>query len=286
MWQRGDRLLFRPGRRGPFIASGDTLLATLVAADPRIAVAAETEGWGIEHDLESGDLPCPSLRSPLVLISDRQRVDLRPFVRPEWARRAGRDRRGLWAEAEADAEVVCLRWRDPKLKGPRVIYSDPGAERVFGPNNKWLEPGGWEGEEWPGWASAAGRDRFGLWTAVEVGDVSFRLRWIHPGHFWMGSPEGRWHDARHEVTLTCGFWLGETACTQALWEAVDQEESEPISNAGPARRAGELGRLPGVSRGAEPPCPRPDSEAADRGGVGIRLPSGNGDQHLRRSAHR
>ncbi|HEX4954671.1 MAG TPA: formylglycine-generating enzyme family protein [Thermoanaerobaculia bacterium] len=79
--------------------------------------------------------------------------------------------------------------------------------------------------ERPAWASAAGRDRFGLWAAFEVEEVAHRLRWIPPGRFWMGSPEteaGRWDDdgPRHQVTLTEGFWLGEVPCTQALWERV------------------------------------------------------------------
>ncbi len=64
-----------------------------------------------------------------------------------------------------------------------------------------------------------------LWAKVEVEDVPVRFRWIPPGRFRMGSPDdeaGRWKDEgpRHEVTLTRGFWLAETSCTQALWEAV------------------------------------------------------------------
>ncbi|MEM9293233.1 MAG: formylglycine-generating enzyme family protein [Acidobacteriota bacterium] len=60
---------------------------------------------------------------------------------------------------------------------------------------------------------------------VEVDDVRYILRWIKPGTFWMGSPEdeeGRWGDEgpRREVTLTKGFWLGQTPCTQALWTTV------------------------------------------------------------------
>ncbi|MFN7952186.1 MAG: SUMF1/EgtB/PvdO family nonheme iron enzyme [bacterium] len=75
------------------------------------------------------------------------------------------------------------------------------------------------------WARDLGRDRFGLWAEIEVKGVRHRLRWIPPGRFWMGSPEGeagRWEDEgpRHLVTLSRGFWLGETPCTQALWEAV------------------------------------------------------------------
>ena len=46
-----------------------------------------------------------------------------------------------------------------------------------------------------------------------------------PGRFWMGSPAeeaGRYDDEgpRHEVTLTEGFWLADTPCTQALWQEV------------------------------------------------------------------
>ena len=92
----------------------------------------------------------------------------------------------------------------------------------------------------PAWASAIGRDRFGLWCEITVepsqGEpVIQRLRWVPPGRFWMGSPEEetrglakndderKWFDAehpRHLVTLTEGYWLFDTPCTQALWEAV------------------------------------------------------------------
>lgn len=74
-------------------------------------------------------------------------------------------------------------------------------------------------------ASAWGDDRYGLWCEIEVGGVVQRLRWIEPGEFWMGSERdalGSFDDEkpRHWVTLTRGFWLADTACTQALWQAV------------------------------------------------------------------
>ena len=80
------------------------------------------------------------------------------------------------------------------------------------------------------WASAQGRDRFGLWAEIDLGEgqdrqLIQRLRWIVPGEFKMGSPPkeaGRVNDEgpQHQVALTEGYWLFDTPCTQALWEAV------------------------------------------------------------------
>ena len=101
----------------------------------------------------------------------------------------------------------------------------------------------------PRWASAIGRDKYGLWAEftiegkvakpptkraakkksappkVPLGPVRQRLRWIPPGRFLMGSPpdeEGRYSDEgpQHEVTIAEGFWMFDTPCTQALWEAL------------------------------------------------------------------
>ena len=111
--------------------------------------------------------------------------------------------------------------------------------------------------ERPEWARRMGRDRYGLFADVQVPHrletelpVRFRLRWIPPGRFMMGSPSdevGRWDPARdaelltdedrktvspedlgeepHEVTLTRGFWMADTPVTQTLWTAV--QESNP-----------------------------------------------------------
>ncbi len=77
----------------------------------------------------------------------------------------------------------------------------------------------------PPWASEWGEDDHGVFVAFAVGEVSQRLRWIPPGRFRMGSPETetgrRDHEGpRHHVTLSRGFWLGDTPCPQALWLAV------------------------------------------------------------------
>lgn len=89
----------------------------------------------------------------------------------------------------------------------------------------------------PDCATAWGDDRFGLWFDFEIGGVTQRMRWIEPGTFWMGSDaaeknsfhaqdDQRLRDLvksespRHLVTLTEGYWLADTTCTQALWKAV------------------------------------------------------------------
>ncbi len=77
----------------------------------------------------------------------------------------------------------------------------------------------------PPWAVAWGRDHFGLFVTFAVEGVDQTLRWSPPGRFVMGSPEdepGRYDDEgpRHEVLIQEGFWLFETPCTQALWQAV------------------------------------------------------------------
>ena len=87
----------------------------------------------------------------------------------------------------------------------------------------------------PRWASGWGQDQWGVFVEITLQDVTQRLRWIPPGQFQMGSLEEEtrelakeeyeraWFDTehpRHQVTLTEGYWLFDTPCTQALWEAV------------------------------------------------------------------
>ena len=76
----------------------------------------------------------------------------------------------------------------------------------------------------PAWASAAGRDEFGLWADLTITGVTQRLRYIPAGTFLMGSPENEYGHERDEtqvrVTLSQSYWLADTECTQGLWVAV------------------------------------------------------------------
>ncbi len=113
--------------------------------------------------------------------------------------------------------------------------AEPTATPKVSPSS--AAPHGTEAPPFPGvidW----GVDDFGSFARIAVGGVTQTLRWIPPGTFWMGSPEdepGRHEDEgpRHAVTLSAGFWLFDTPCTQALWEAVMGDN--PSAFRGPAR---------------------------------------------------
>jgi len=96
----------------------------------------------------------------------------------------------------------------------------------------------------PEWASGWGQDEYGVFVEITVGDVNQCMRWIPPGQFLMGSLESEhgnlakeeyekeWfarEAPRHEVSISKGFWLFDTAVTQALWLAVMGENPSHFS---------------------------------------------------------
>jgi len=74
------------------------------------------------------------------------------------------------------------------------------------------------------WADNSGHDEYGLYAELVYQGVRQIFRWINPGQFWMGSPKTEVNrednETLHEVTLTEGLWLADTACIQDLWQAV------------------------------------------------------------------
>ncbi|MBA3709815.1 MAG: formylglycine-generating enzyme family protein [Planctomycetes bacterium] len=67
-------------------------------------------------------------------------------------------------------------------------------------------------------------DEHGRFVDVAVLGTRQRFRYCPPGRFLMGSPDNesrRGSDEDiHQVTLTQGFWIADSECTQALWNAV------------------------------------------------------------------
>ncbi len=86
------------------------------------------------------------------------------------------------------------------------------------------------------WMSDMGRDQFGDWAAIRVGNQAIRLRLLPATQqFYMGSPPdepGRQPtETRHEVELTRSFWISETEVTASLWQAVTGSESPQTASA-------------------------------------------------------
>ena len=95
----------------------------------------------------------------------------------------------------------------------------------------------------PSWASVTGTDRFGTWADLTIpaggtNPATQRMRLIPAGRFVMGSPDdeaGRNANEGplHKVTIAQPFWLFDTPCTQAFWQAAMGEN--PSHFKGPAR---------------------------------------------------
>ena len=76
----------------------------------------------------------------------------------------------------------------------------------------------------PIWSTNSGTDQYGKWAEFEIAGVVQRMRWIEPTTFLMGSPDTEVNhcdeEHQHSVTLTTGYWLADTTCTQELWQSV------------------------------------------------------------------
>ena len=169
--------------------------------------------------------PIPVPESPLFRLStDREDWIFDQIGKPDWADAIGRDRQGLYVEVQAGPERLRLYWQPGQAR-------DGAVPQI---------PGTWGGFE------TLGRDAFGLWaelvlyswkqmTFADPMDTPFsyykrvvqRFRRINPGSFLMGSPTNEPEreslgadETQHEVTLSRGFWLADTACTQAFWQEV------------------------------------------------------------------
>ena len=149
-------------------------------------------------------------------------------------------------------EANCIRFGDAASGGSpigRINTCDDRLEVIdaaneFGRLTKSEFP---PNHDFPEWASEVGCDQYGYFACFTVRDVTQRMRWISPGTFLMGSPEdedGRYDDEgpQHEVTISNGFWLFDTPCTQELWVAV--MGNNPSLFKGDRRRARIFSRRP------------------------------------------
>ncbi|MEM9160560.1 MAG: formylglycine-generating enzyme family protein [Verrucomicrobiota bacterium] len=74
----------------------------------------------------------------------------------------------------------------------------------------------------PKWAEGWGEDDFGTFAELRIGSATMEMRWIPPGRFEMGEKGGV-----RDVSLTQGFWLSATQCTQTQWRELVPENPNP-----------------------------------------------------------
>jgi formylglycine-generating enzyme required for sulfatase activity/tRNA A-37 threonylcarbamoyl transferase component Bud32 len=81
-----------------------------------------------------------------------------------------------------------------------------------------------QGGEEAAWPAGAGTDKAGSWRELAAGPVHARFRYCPAGAFTMGSPMGEpgrdEGEVAHQVTISHGFWLMDSACTQALYQEI------------------------------------------------------------------
>ncbi|MBI5766755.1 MAG: formylglycine-generating enzyme family protein [Verrucomicrobia bacterium] len=80
-------------------------------------------------------------------------------------------------------------------------------------------------------AESSAAPRFG--ENFALAQPTLPLVWIAPGTFWMSGTHGAGDDT--EVTLTRGYWLGQTEVTQAQWQGVIEDNPLPFFTRGSDR---------------------------------------------------
>jgi formylglycine-generating enzyme required for sulfatase activity len=167
-------------------------------------------------------------RGKLRLTSTHHEIVIKFREKLSWAEGWGRDERGLFIILPHGEQTRKAYWFNPG----RYSVGDDAAISIDINHGFWWHEREFEkhlelGFGKPSWAHRFGRDKYGLYADFKVKGVTQRMRWIMPGKFMMGSPQSEPErlddEQQHKVILTRGFWLAETACTQALWLAVMED---------------------------------------------------------------
>jgi formylglycine-generating enzyme required for sulfatase activity len=241
---KGKPMRLELGQQGMTFSAetqGASPLLSLDSANNWLAarVRAEAEEQRHVFNLEQEStlaFPVP-LEGRVTLDAEGVRVELETFRKPKWADEIGRNRNGLYAGISTGSVKQWLFWLPPGR------YPVAGANSSFTVSKGfWMDEGEFiafqrEGFVKPDWADIVAIDQYGIYADFSVKGVVQRMRLILPGEFKMGSPEHEKErldrETLHDVLLTERFWLAESACTQALWQAVMGEN--PSRFKGPQR---------------------------------------------------
>jgi len=246
--QRGEKLVFQKGETGGSdSAPSGSVLGTIKARE----LVETSDGAGTVKRVLQDGLALPLPPSGLFTISTSEMVlSFDSMEKPPWAEALSCGapgaslsplprENGLFATLPLNRSIVVWAFpKDSAVGGTQSIFSDlsdGGKEHGLWVNSSERDA---LVNDWPdlSWAKDHGLDQYGLWAAFEYAGVRQVMRWIRPGTFTMGSPADeaeRYDDeTEHEVTLTEGFWLADTACTQELWQAVTGQNPSQFTHAG------------------------------------------------------
>jgi formylglycine-generating enzyme required for sulfatase activity len=206
-----------PGGEGGFplgwlLSGSGSVFATFYRTDEAEGAATTIEcSWG-------QGLPKEEARGAksIKLESGGTSLTLQRVLMPGWAARMGYDREGPWVDLR---DGPSLHWELRKGPGSTVNTS----QQFFG---------GFYSNSETCWADSISRDQFGWFATFYLGGVEFVFRWIPPGTFMMGSREEEVGSdvserPQHPVTISRGFWLGETPVTEAQRSAIVRETPSP-----------------------------------------------------------
>lgn len=176
----------------------------------------------------------------LRLAHGHDRNILRAFQRPSWAgaekttseSESAEPTEGLsfdvpWVDDNGGTLRLPLDADDPRQ--PELVSRRAWTARVVKGNLHTLH------DRW-----AVGADgELGLFLDLTMNGVTQRFRWMEPGNFLMGSPAGTENAdelPQHRVVLTRGFWLADSPCTQATWQALMHTNPSRFREGEAARR--------------------------------------------------
>jgi len=224
----GDDLAAQPVEAGHAVglSLGDvsihTSQRTLFVTTRDVSGKQEQITWRPEEPLREF-FSREALLERVVIESPDESLTLILDVKPPWAAGIGRDKTGLFVDLRDKRR---LYWFNP---GRYEVKLKERSATLDSNKGFWWDKDGfldWRANTFGNldWAEECGQDEFGVYADFSIGAVRRRMRWIWPDTFLMGSPQGEPErlddEQQHEVILSKGYWLDETACTQELWREV------------------------------------------------------------------